>query len=522
MQNPLRLSDADIPYRERVQEALVDDLYRRALMPVLMLLPILYVFYLVVADSVARRPIIGWIFAGMFLLIGPRLATIIFVERIKRRYPQPRIRLAIFAIFTTLFGFAMAAVNILAAPIITPQQLAMLAIIAAGINSIAIIAMSPSLASYLLYMVPNILSIAIAIVIGPPLEHRSIFLFLIVTNLFSLTFMATTVHLKSRRAILLRLKVDEANAALLQVNQKLKTQIEERMVIEAALGQRNSQLEALNERLASARSQLIQSEKMASIGQLAAGVAHEINNPIAFVRSNMTSLKTYVTDIVSVIDAYEALTTAVNNTESERRTLEELKISTNLSFVRDDIPSLLDESSDGLTRVENIVKNLKKFTHIDEAETQCVDLHEGLENTLGVAAHAIRAKADVVREYGVLPPVDCLPAQINQVFHNLLINAVQSMEQRGTITLRTGVDGDSVWVQIADTGKGIEPALLGRIFDPFFTTKPVGVGPGLGLSISYSIVRQHGGTIEVGSEVGKGTTFTVRLPIKSAPKPEAQ
>jgi len=283
-----------------------------------------------------------------------------------------------------------------------------------------------------------------------------------------------------------------------------------------ALEERNTELETLNQKLAGAQTQLLQSEKMASVGQLAAGVAHEINNPIAFVRSNMTSLNTYVRDIVSMLDAYEEIERAPAPAARDiaKGQLEQLKKSIDVSFLRDDIPALLTESSDGLTRVEKIVKDLREFTHLDESEWQCIDIHEGLESTLNVAAHEIRLKADVVREYGDLPPIECQPAQINQVFLNLLMNATQAQEERGTITVRTGCDEHSIWVQIADTGKGIEPAQIGRIFDPFFTTKPVGIGPGLGLSVSYSIVKQHGGTIDVASELGKGSTFTVNLPRK--------
>ena len=285
------------------------------------------------------------------------------------------------------------------------------------------------------------------------------------------------------------------------------------MAIEKALAQRNTELEALNKELASAHSQLLQSEKMASVGQLAAGVAHEINNPIAFVHSNLNSLSTYVRDIISMLDAYEELERTSGSNEAARDKVEQLTNTIDINFIRGDILTLLAESSDGLTRVENIVKDLKLFSHLDDAAWQYVDIHKGLESTLNVAAHQIQSKADIVREYGDLPEIECLPAQINQVFLNLLINAAQAQERRGTITIRTGRDEWSIWVQITDTGVGIQKADIGRIFDPFFTTKPVGVGPGLGLSSAYSIVKQHHGTIEVTSEVGVGSTFTVHLPL---------
>ena len=161
-----------------------------------------------------------------------------------------------------------------------------------------------------------------------------------------------------------------------------------------------------------------------------------------------------------------------------------------------------------------LVRDLKGFSHVGDAEWQPVDLHEGLESTLNVVAHELKYKADLVREYGELPLVECMPFQVNQVFLNLLVNATQAMQSRGRITLRTGCDDEFAWVAVGDTGAGIEPAALGRIFEPFYTTKPVGVGTGLGLSVSWDIVRRHGGTIDVESVVGQGTTFTVRLPIR--------
>jgi signal transduction histidine kinase len=516
MRNPFQLSAKDEPYKAKLQEALIEDVYRRAPMPLLMFVPIVYMFYLVLADAIPQRPIIGWVLVGMFLTLGPRLASIVFVDRIKARYPDPLLRIAIFAIGAALLGGSMAALNVLAAPVVSPQQLMVLAFIAAGVNSIAVVSMSASLVSYLLYMVPSIASIAVAILIGPELEFRGVLLFLSMLSLFSLLLMASYVHLKTRGSILLGLQVDETITALRHLNRQLGLEIEERFAAEDALAERNTELESVNQKLAGAQSQLLQSERLAAVGQLAAGVAHEINNPIAFVRSNLSSLGTYVKNILALLDAYEQIESAPDSQAIARRTLEQLKRSINLSFLREDIPSLLTESTDGLTRVENIVRDLKGFSHLDQAQWQSIDIHLGLESTLNVAAHEINSKADIVREYADLPAIQCLPAQINQVFLNLLINATQALDGRGTITVRTGRDENSIWVEIADTGKGIEPAYLSRIFDPFFTTKPVGTGPGLGLSVSYSIIHNHGGTIEAASEIGKGSTFTVRLPINAS------
>ena len=277
---------------------------------------------------------------------------------------------------------------------------------------------------------------------------------------------------------------------------------------------RNAELEAANRALASTQGQLLQSEKMASVGQLAAGVAHEINNPIGFVRSNLNSLRTYLKDLMLLLDAYERLEAQLPESNPELAQLRALRDTIELDYLRADVPSLVAESLDGVTRVEKIVRDLKGFSHVGDAEWQPVDLHEGLESTLNVVAHELKYKADLVREYGELPLVECMPFQVNQVFLNLLVNATQAMQSRGRITLRTGCDDEFAWVAVGDTGTGIEPAALGRIFEPFYTTKPVGVGTGLGLSVSWDIVRRHGGTIDVESVVGQGTTFTVRLPIR--------
>lgn len=517
MRNPFKLSALDQPYAGRLKQILVDDLYRQAPLPLVMLLPVLGVFYWVLADIIPARPVIGWIFIALFLLVVPRLAIVLAAHRIKARFPDARRRLLFFAVPTVVVGLGMSAINILAAPLITAEQLIMLAIIAAGINSIAIISMSSSLGTYLLYMVPNIASIAVAGLMGPPLTYRVIFLFLVVTNLISLVVMATTMHVKSRRTILLQLRINEMNSLLQEVNRQLKGEVEERMAAVAELKARNDDLEGLNLRMARTHAQMLQSEKMASIGQLAAGIAHEINNPIAFVRSNLHSLASYVNDLVTVMKAYEDAE-AARDGEAERRRLADLKRTTDVDHVIGDIPLLIAESADGLSRVEKIVRDLRNFSHVDKASWQSVDLHDCIESTLNLAAHEIERKADVIREYGVLPSVACLPGQINQVFLNLLVHAAQSHVRRGTVTIRTGRDGDSVWVQVQDTGPGVSPEDLARIFDPFFTTdftaKQVGTNPGLGLAVSYTIVRQHGGTIDVTSELGKGSTFTVRLPIE--------
>jgi signal transduction histidine kinase len=276
--------------------------------------------------------------------------------------------------------------------------------------------------------------------------------------------------------------------------------------------------EELIKKLAQAQSQLLQSEKMAAIGQLAAGVAHEINNPIGFVSSNLGSLRSYVDDLFTVLSYYAA---SEGELQAETRAaLEKLKHDIDIPFLREDVASLLLESVDGMQRVKRIVQDLKDFSHVDGSETQWANLELGLDSTLNVAASEFRNKAQVVKEYAGIPEIECMPSQINQVFLNLLVNAAQAIEGQGTVTVRTGQAGEAVWVEVQDTGAGINPEHLGRIFDPFFTTKPIGQGTGLGLSLSYGIVQKHGGQITVTSEVGVGSVFRVTLPVRALARVE--
>ncbi len=303
--------------------------------------------------------------------------------------------------------------------------------------------------------------------------------------------------------------LEQERAALRKLNEELEQRVARRTAsLEAAnqqLLQSNLELQQLNQKLSTTQSQLLQSEKMASIGQLAAGVAHEINNPIGFVNSNLGTLERYITDLNRVLAAYE---------RNEAAEIAGIKHEIDLPYLLSDIPCLLKESQDGLARVKRIIQDLRDFSHVDESTWQRANLEQGLERTLNVAWNEIKYKAEVKKEFAGLPEVMCMPSQLDQVFLNLLINAAQAIPETGTITLRTGVDGAQVWIEIADTGKGIPAEHLGQIFDPFFTTKPVGQGTGLGLSVSYGIVQKHRGHIEVKSEVGKGTAMRIYLPIE--------
>lgn len=285
------------------------------------------------------------------------------------------------------------------------------------------------------------------------------------------------------------------------------------------------ELENAHLQLSGTQTRLLQAEKLAALGQLAAGVAHEINNPVGYVNSNLGTLKGYLKDMLDVLQAYERVNRQQPPDPVELSALNQLKARIELDYICEDAPQLIDESLEGLLRVRTIVQDLKSFAHIDaEPEWKLADLHECLDSTLNIANNEIKYKATVVKEYGEIPEIECLGSQLNQVFLNLLVNAAHAIPDStpGTITVRTARTGDEVSVEISDTGCGIPAANLLRIFDPFFTTKPIGQGTGLGLSLSYGIVQRHDGRIEVSSEVreefGRGTTFRVVLPIRHREK----
>ncbi|MFA6921665.1 MAG: bacteriohemerythrin [Gallionella sp.] len=311
-------------------------------------------------------------------------------------------------------------------------------------------------------------------------------------------------------------ELESEHEALRLLNEQLEQRIKQRTKAVDQINQQllanNVELLKLNEELESAQSQLLQSEKMASIGQLAAGVAHEINNPIGFVNSNLGTLGKYIASMFKVITAYETAESRIGAGICPE--VAQVKENVDFSYLREDIPSLMKESQEGLTRVTNIVQDLKDFAHIDESNWQLANLEMGMNSTLNIVSNEIKHKANIVREYGNIPEVECLSSQLNQVFMNLLLNAAQAIKDKGTITIRTGADEDEVWMEVEDTGKGIASEHINRIFDPFFTTKPVGKGTGLGLSLAYGIVKKHNGRIEVNSTLGKGTTFRVCLPVQ--------
>ena len=289
-------------------------------------------------------------------------------------------------------------------------------------------------------------------------------------------------------------------------------------------GERQRQYEELQrtvDRLASTQEQLLQSEKMASIGQLAAGVAHEINNPIGYVGSNLGALQEYASAMIELLDAYHRALFSEDPT-AHRADLLQARQRLDIDYIVDDMPSLLSESRQGIERVTKIVQDLKGFSRVgSDPRMQPADLLQGLDSTLNIVWNDLKYKVQLEKHYAPLPPVECRASEINQVFLNLLLNAGQAIEQRGTIVLASGCDDSEAWISITDSGSGMSPDVMSHLFEPFFTTKPAGSGTGLGLAISYGIVAKHNGRIDVSSRVGQGSTFRVVLPIRQPQDPAA-
>ncbi len=296
----------------------------------------------------------------------------------------------------------------------------------------------------------------------------------------------------------------------------LMTDISGRKEMEDTLQRQAEEQGKLIEQLGMAQAQLMQSEKLASIGQLAAGVAHEINNPIGFVSANLNTLGNYVATLLEGIKLYQCVLGGALPASVAQSELQGFEDRADLQYLSQDVTELLSESNEGLQRVKNIVQSLKDFSRTGESNWQMADLHRGLDSTLNIANNELKYKVTVVKQYGELPMVRCLASELNQVFMNLLVNAAQAISDKGVVTLRTERCGDRVAISISDTGHGIAPEHINRIFEPFFTTKPVGSGTGLGLSLSYGIIKKHGGDIRVCSAPGRGTTFRIELPIDPA------
>jgi len=280
----------------------------------------------------------------------------------------------------------------------------------------------------------------------------------------------------------------------------------------AHLESRNIELANSKAKLERLQAQLVQTEKMASLGQLAAGIAHELNNPAGFIYGNMDLLGDYVSQLQALLNTYDKIALPAES----GRSVEALKTEIKYERLVGDLDSIIADCREGAERICDVVKNLRLFSRLDEAEIKKIDIHGGIDSTVRLLSRYFSGgQISLRREYGDLPPINCYAGQLNQVWMNLLVNAAQAVADQGTVSISTKLEQDAVIVEISDTGSGIPEDQLSRIFDPFFTTKPVGEGTGLGLSTSYGIIERHGGTIKVKSEVGKGTTFTVRIPMRA-------
>jgi len=302
--------------------------------------------------------------------------------------------------------------------------------------------------------------------------------------------------------------LEERSQALLELNRKLEKRVKERTrELEGA----NQEMEKAYKELKDTQFQLIQSEKMASLGQLVAGIAHEIKNPLNFIYGNTEFLRDYVHHLQSLVDLYERLG---KFDDESRRKVDSFKEEINYDFMLEDLESLVGNFEEGAKRIHSIIGDLRTFSRMESEDFREIDIHSQIDLALSLLQNEYRGRLEIVKDYGELPPVECHPGRLNQVIMNLLLNACQAISGEGEVLIRTRSEGKTVSIEVKDNGEGIDPMHVDRIFEPFFTTKPVGKGTGLGLSISYAIVQQHGGAIEVDSEKGRGTRFLVRLPVK--------
>lgn len=291
--------------------------------------------------------------------------------------------------------------------------------------------------------------------------------------------------------------------------------------LEGQLVSQNQSLAQAYMKLKASQAQLVQSEKMASLGQMVAGVAHEINTPLGYVQNNMEIARDAYGKMAALNGAYDALYGMLQSPEASEAAvnghfarLQHMREEFAEVYPQESMESLFSDSLYGLRQISEIVVNLKNFSRIDQAAVDNIDINECVISALTIGNNVIKHKAEVIRDFGMLPKVSCSPSQINQVFLNLVTNAAQAIEGYGRIMIKTVADDRYVHVVVRDNGKGIPPENVARIYDPFYTTKPIGEGTGLGLSIVFGIIKDHGGQIQVKSEVGKGTAFCISLPIK--------
>jgi signal transduction histidine kinase len=320
--------------------------------------------------------------------------------------------------------------------------------------------------------------------------------------------------------VLARLKLHLKLSDLTEKLEEKNTLLEQKV---AEVGKAYSELQQM-------QMQLIQGEKMSGLGQMAAGIAHEINNPVNFIYGNLTHAKDYIEDVMGLLALYEAeYPKPTPRIQAEQEAIE-------LDFIRDDLLKLFNSITHGAQRIHEIVKSMRLFARVDETDAKAIDIHEGIDSTLTILQHRLKAGPDhaaieVIKKYGQLPPIECYGGQLNQVFMNLLSNAIDALEeynqqrtfeesikQPGSIQISTEISGDNwIAIRVANNGPGICETVQKRLFDPFFTTKPVGKGTGLGLPISYEIVvEKHGGKLYCQSAPGQGTEFVIEIPMQQS------
>jgi signal transduction histidine kinase len=267
---------------------------------------------------------------------------------------------------------------------------------------------------------------------------------------------------------------------------------------------------------------LVQSEKMASLGQMVAGIAHEINTPLGYVQNNVVIGQDLFEQVQAMIAGYEALVDNLLNDQAsedmiaeQMRQIAELRADVNAQEMLGEMQGLMGDSLYGIAQISELVLNLKNFSRMDAAATEAINLNDCIESALNIGRNVLKNKIEVIRELGELPVITCAPSQLNQVFLNLFTNAAQATEGQGKLHIKSWATEEAVHIHVTDNGKGIPQENLTRIFDPFFTTKPVGEGTGLGLAITHQIIQQHGGEIRVESRLGEGTRFSIKLPFAS-------
>jgi len=319
-------------------------------------------------------------------------------------------------------------------------------------------------------------------------------------------------------------KIEDTNFSeinsLIQAYNEMGTQLNELYSsLELKVQERTIALEAANYKLQETQAMMVHSEKMRALGELVAGIAHEINNPVNFIHGNIMILQNYTDDLLGLIDLYEE--NNINFPDDIKKKIEDLKKEIDLDFLRDDIKDLIRSCIEGTQRTKNIVLDLKNFSRMEEMVLTQFDIPKEIDTTLNILNNKYKNRITVVKNYNPdVPKIEAYGGQLNQVFMNILDNAQDAMAETGTLTINIAQVGSKVKIEFIDTGKGIPEENLKKVFDPFFTTKPVGKGTGLGMSISYRVINDHHGTIDVESEVGKGTKFTIILPINHEEKEE--